>query len=102
MKESWLMVAMTALVLATVGPAQAAGDAAAGMAKAKSCAGCHGADGKGKKDNPALVGMAEDKFIQAMQDFKSGKRGDKAMIGTAKRLSDADIANLAAYYASLK
>ncbi len=101
MKASWLMVA-TAAALAIAGPTQAAGDAAAGMAKAKSCAGCHGADGKGKKDNPALVGIPEGEFIQAMQEYKSGKRNHKAMIGFAKRLSDEDVANLAAYYASLK
>ena len=64
MKLSFLMVAMTALVFAVSGPAQA-GDAAAGMKKAKSCAACHGAKGEGKKDNPALAGMAEDAFMQA-------------------------------------
>ncbi len=102
MKASFVMVAMTALVFAAAGPAQAAGDADAGKAKAKSCAGCHGANGEGKKDNPPLAGMAEDKFVQAMQDYKSGKLEHKAMVRAAKKLSDEDFANMAAYYASLK
>jgi len=102
MKASLLMVAMTALVFAAAAPTQAAGDADAGKAKAKSCAGCHGANGEGKKDNPPLAGMAEDKFVQAMQDYKSGKLENKAMVRAAKKLSDEDFADLAAYYATLK
>ena len=102
MKASLLTIAVTALVFAAAGPAQAAGDADAGKAKAKACAACHGANGEGKKDNPALAGMAESKFIQAMEDYASGKRDNKTMARSAKKLSDEDIANLAAYYASLK
>ena len=102
MKTSFLMVAMTALVFAASGPAQAGGDADAGKAKAKACAGCHGANGEGKKKNPPVAGMAEDAFIQAMQDYKSGKREHKAMVRAAKKLSDEDFANMAAYYAGLK
>lgn len=102
MKAIWLLAAMTALIFATAGPVQAAGDIAAGKAKAKSCAACHGADGKGKRNNPPLAGTPESDFIQAMQDFKSGKRESKAMGRSARKLSDGDVANLAAYYASLK
>jgi len=101
MKTRWLVIAATALALGIAGSANAAGDAAAGKAKAKSCAGCHGADGKGKKDNPSLVKLSEAKFAQAMQDYKSGKRKHKTMNALSKKLSGGDIANLAAYYASL-
>jgi cytochrome c553 len=101
MKASFLMVAMTALVFAASGPAQA-GDADAGKAKAKACAGCHGANGEGKKKNPPLAGMEESAFIQAMADYKSGAKENKTMKRTAKKLSDEDVANLAAYYHSLK
>ena len=101
MKARWLVIAATALALGVAGSANAAGDAAAGKAKAKSCAGCHGADGKGKKKNPPVVGMSEAKFATAMQDYKSGKRKHKMMNTLSKKLSGGDIANLAAYYASL-
>ena len=102
MKTNLLLVAMAALVFAASGPAQADGDADAGKVKAKSCAGCHGANGEGKKKNPPIAGMPESEFIQAMQDYKSGKREHKAMARAAKKLSDEDFANMAAYYAALK
>lgn len=102
MKTSMLTIAAAALVFGMSGAAMAAGDVAAGKAKAKACAGCHGANGEGKKKNPPLAGMSEADFTKAMQDYKSGARDNKTMVRTSKKLSDADIANLAAYYASLK
>jgi len=102
MKTGLIMAAMAAFMLVASGAAQAGGDAAAGMALAKKCAGCHGKNGEGKKDNPPLAGMEESAFIQDMADYKSGKKEHKAMMGAAKKLSDEDFANLAAYYASLK
>lgn len=94
-----------AIMLAALGLATGAAwgaDAAAGKAKAGSCAGCHGANGEGKGPNPAIAGMPEDKFVQAMKDYKSGKRANAPMKSITTNLSDADCANLAAYYASLK
>ncbi|HUH93567.1 MAG TPA: c-type cytochrome [Casimicrobiaceae bacterium] len=82
--------------------AQAAGDAQAGKAKAGACAGCHGANGEGKGSFPALAGKSEPALEQAMHDYKSGKRSNAMMKGFVDKLSDQDIANLAAYYASLK
>jgi len=97
-----LMIAAAALVFGMSGSAMAAGDVEAGKAKSKACAGCHGANGEGKKKNPPLAGMATADFTKAMQDYSSGARDNKTMARTAKKLSDADVANLAAYYASLK
>lgn len=82
--------------------AQAGGDASAGKAKAGSCAGCHGANGEGGGPNPPLAGMKEAQFVTAMKDYKSGKRANPVMKNFATPLSDQDIANMAAYYASLK
>jgi cytochrome c553 len=84
------------------GTAQAAGDAAAGKAKAASCAMCHGANGEGNQMGPKLAGEDPAKFIQAMNDYKSGKRDNAMMKMQANPLSADDIANMAAYYASLK
>ena len=102
MNGKWLGVAAAILAFGIVNTASAGGDVAAGKAKAKSCAACHGADGMGKKDNPPLAGMAADKFTQAMADYKSGKKDHKMMVKLAKKTSDEDVANMAAYYASLK
>jgi cytochrome c553 len=76
-----------------------AGDASAGKAKSENCAQCHGEDGK---EDPAIAGMEEAKFIQAMKEYQSGERKHKKMTKAATGLSDADLADLAAHYASLK
>jgi cytochrome c553 len=101
MKSTLLTVGFIAL-LGIVGPAQAAGDAQAGKAKAGACAGCHGANGEGMAPNPALAGTKEDVFVQSLKDYKSGKRSHAIMKTFASPLSDQDMANLGAYYASLK
>ena len=97
-----LLVAGLCGLFGIVGAAQAAGDAQAGKAKAGACAGCHGANGEGKKPYPALTGKHEGEIVQALQDYKSGKRANPIMKSFATPLSDQDMANLAAYYASLK
>jgi cytochrome c553 len=88
--------------LAAVGAAQAAGDAAAGKAKSATCAGCHGDKGQGMAPFPALAGKPEAEQVKAMQEFKSGARANPIMSGMVAGLSDQDIADLAAYFASLK
>jgi cytochrome c553 len=96
---------LTALIIGSIGvagTAQAAGDAAAGKAKAGSCAMCHGPNGAGTAMAAKLAGMDPAKFIQAMGDYKSGTRNNAMMKNAATQLSADDTANLAAYYASLK
>jgi cytochrome c553 len=100
MNRTLLIVGVIALF--GIGNAQAAGDVQAGKAKAGMCAGCHGANGEGVAPNPALAGKKEDQLIQAMKDYKSGKRDNAVMKAFASQLSDQDVANLAAYYASLR
>jgi cytochrome c553 len=100
MKElSAILVAM----FMVAGVAQAAGDAAAGKAKAAMCVGCHGA--AGISNNPVWPNLAGQKgpyIVKQLKAFKSGSRKDPLMDSTSKGLSDADIENLAAYYSSLK
>jgi cytochrome c553 len=84
------------------GTAQAAGDAAAGKAAVTSCNMCHGANGEGTKMGPKVSGMSEVAFIQVMNDYKSGKRDSPMMKSQTSQLSAADIANMAAWYATLK
>ena len=89
-------------IAAIAAGAHAAGDAAAGKAKASSCAMCHGPTGEGTSMAPKLAGMNQTAFVQAMNDYKSGKKDNAMMKSQAASLSAADIANLAAYYATLK
>ena len=81
--------------------AAAAGDAAAGKLLAKNCAGCHGETGVGA--NPAWPNVAGQKptyLANTLKAFRAGLRKDPMMAGVVRGLSDADIANLAAYYAA--
>ena len=84
-----------------IGAAQAA-DAQAGKAKAAACGGCHGPNGEGVAPNPALAGKTEAQLVQAMKDYKSGARNNAVMKAMVGSFTDADMANVAAYYASLK
>src|SRR3954447_3576905 len=97
-----LAVIFIATSFGIAGAAQAAGDAAAGKAKAAMCVSCHGEKGEGVAPNPALTGKSEAEQIKALKDFKSGARANPIMSGMAATLSDQDMENLAAYYASFK
>ncbi|KHT45295.1 c-type cytochrome [Vibrio sinaloensis] len=89
-----------------VGQAMAAGDVAAGQAKAAVCAACHGADGIAVIPGyPNLKGQNEQYLVSSINAYKNKERNGglaAVMQAQASMLSDADIANLAAYYASLK
>jgi cytochrome c553 len=51
---------------------------------------------------PKLAGKPAAQLDQAMQDYKAGKKDNAMMKSAAASLSADDMANLAAYYASLK
>ena len=79
-----------------------AGDARAGKAKAAVCAACHGPQGIAIAPNfPNLAGQSATYLYVQLAMFKHGQRSDPVMSGQAAALSDADMRNLAAYFASL-
>ncbi|MGZ0786351.1 cytochrome c4 [Pseudomonas sp. TKO26] len=91
------------LTLGITGVAHAAGDAAAGQAKAAVCGACHGPDGNSMAPNfPKLAGQGEKYLDKQLHDIKSGKRQVLEMTGLLTNLSDQDLADLAAYFASQK
>jgi cytochrome c553 len=95
-----ILIAGGALVLA---PAYAA-DVAAGQAKAEEvCADCHGDDGTGDDESPDIAKLSEKEFVKAMEEYQKGVRTKSPkMARAAKKLSAEEVANLAAYYQSLK
>lgn len=94
-----MAVALTALMASSA----FAGDIAAGKSKTGMCAACHGAMGiSAVPMYPNLAGQKEAYIAKQLKDFKSGNRKDPVMAPMAMGLSDADIENVAAYYASLK
>ena len=91
-----------AILPAAVNPAAAA-DAAAGKTKAAKCTVCHGLDGLAKSpDAPNLAGDSANYIRKQLGAYRSGERKDPQMSIMAKGLSDEDIADLAAWYSSLK
>ena len=98
------MIAALACLLPSL--SMAAGDAAAGKAKAGVCAACHGPAGVSFVPMyPNLAGQKEVYLVNALKAYKGGQRtGGMAsvMAPQAKALSDEDINNVAAYFAGLK
>ncbi|HLR12945.1 MAG TPA: c-type cytochrome [Burkholderiaceae bacterium] len=66
-----------------------------------SCASCHGDLGEGAGNTPRLAGLNEGYMIKQLQDFSSGSRIHESMEYVARALQQQDIAEVAAYYASL-
>lgn len=84
-------------------PSLAAGDPKAGRKKALECQTCHGLDGVSKlPEAPNLSGQVETYLVKALNDYKSGARTNEMMSLVAPTLSDGDIADLAAWYASIE
>jgi cytochrome c553 len=80
-----------------------AGNAANGKQKAAACAACHGTDGNKTLDGtyPRLAGQYADYLDKSLREYRSGKRKNAVMAGQSAALTDQEIADLAAYYASL-
>ena len=99
-----ILTLLSAVALATAANVSiAGGNAAAGKAKTATCAGCHGQKGISMVPMyPNLAGQKEAYLVKQIKNFKEGVRKDPTMNAMTKPLSDEDINNIAAYYASLK
>lgn len=72
-----------------------------GTISSQVCAACHTADGsRGSPANPILQGQHAEYLVKQLTEFKAGKRKNAIMNGMAAPLSDEDIRNVAAFYAS--
>lgn len=98
-----LILVVMFILLSTVGVVQAGGDPARGLELSADCADCHGADGKGDEDVPAIAGLDKVKHIDLLKGYKSGEISDEdeMMLDYVTELNDQDMADLAAYYATL-
>ena len=75
-------------------PAQAAGDE-----KSQICAACHGADGNSPTPAfPRIAGQHPDYLLQALFDYKAGKRKNPIMAAQVEALSKQDMSDLAAWF----
>lgn len=98
---AWL--AGTAVGLASPGLFAQEGSVEAGQQKSTTCAACHGADGNAvaSPDWPSLAGQHASYIVRQLQAFKDGQRPNElGMQGLAAALSDEDMRDIAAYFAS--
>jgi cytochrome c553 len=103
MKHQFLAVVTALTLAASANVACAAGDAAAGKAKSATCAGCHGVKGiSATPMYPNLAGQKAAYIAKQLKAFKDGTRAEPTMKAMTATLSDEDMANIGAYYESLK
>jgi cytochrome c553 len=99
-KQFLSIPALLATGLLLTGTAHA-GNPELGRAKSAQCVACHGEDGRGiAPEFPVLAGQYADYLVHALKQYRSGERENALMAPWAANLSDADIKDLAAYYAS--
>ncbi len=97
-----------ALIASTVAApsAMAAGDVENGRLQAQTCMGCHGAPGMRNAYPgyrvPKLGGQHVDYIVNALQAYKNKLRSHPTMQAQAADMSDEDMADVAAYFSSLK
>ena len=89
--------------VATMASAQTAGDPVKGKARSWVCSGCHGVPGTKTAfpdlySVPKLGGQHADYIVSALRAYKKGERSNNTMRAQASALSEADMADLGAYY----
>jgi cytochrome c553 len=93
--------ALTLAVLGWSGTALAAGNAEAGQAKSATCMACHGMDGNSPNPEwPSIAGQHASYVVKQLRQFKAMERQNPLMTPMAMILSDQDMEDLAAFYAT--
>lgn len=105
MKRYWKLIScFTFVFFATTATAQ--GNIEAGKAKTQTCVACHGPDGNSTVPNwPKIAGQYENYLEKQLKEFRLGEKGPRyeaSMYAMVAALSDQDIADLSAFYASQK
>ena len=98
-----LFVAVMFFLLLLAGSAHADGEPTRGAELAEECANCHGDDGQGDEDFPGIAGQDAAILVIFLKAFKSGERTseDDVMQEYTADLTDQDMVDVAAYFASL-
>jgi cytochrome c553 len=98
-----LCVALATVLLPPGAASQDAALAAAGKAKAQACAVCHGPLGiSTMPDAPSLAGQPAIYLAAQLRAYRGGDRKHEVMAVIAKPLTNDDIAQLAAWYSSIR
>ena len=99
------MTLYVSVLMSLAVPVQAAGDPVVGRTKTSRCAGCHGIPGwrtayPSVYSVPTLGGQHGEYILAALKGYQSGERSHPSMDGIVGSLSEQDMEDLAAYYAS--
>ena len=96
------LIAVVSGAFIACGSAAGAADIAAGKEKAELCVGCHGEGGVSQMENIPSLAAQLDQFVQwQLVFFRAGTRKNEQMQPIVEQLTNEDIRNLGAYYASL-
>lgn len=102
MNNRILTAALIGLFALSSSQVLAGGNPQRGLEKAQVCASCHGRNGDEplQNDYPVLAGQHADYLAHALRSYRDGSRQNAIMAGFAVNLSDQDIEDLAAWFAS--
>ena len=93
----WLTIVIAVFASAAI----AGGDPARGKEKSTTCVACHGENGMSIAPTfPNIAGQYEDYLYHSLLGYKNGDRKNAIMAGQVAALTDQDMQDLAAYYAS--
>lgn len=102
MMRGFSLIAIAALCALSATQAHASGDADRGKTKVATCVACHGQDGNAVDPQyPRLAGQYADYLAMALHEYKDGRRNNAIMKGFAATLSDEDIEDVSAYFATM-
>jgi sulfide dehydrogenase cytochrome subunit len=102
MKARWTLAALA--IVATLPVAAQNQDALYVKSLAATCANCHGTDGRSAAGStvPPLAGMSRDHLVTQLKAFKAGTRPATIMHQLSKGYTDAQIEQIATYFAQRK
>ena len=94
-------IALAATMVLWCTAAQAGGDPVEGAKVAERCVACHGPDGNSPSPIfPRLAGQYADYLLKTLEDYRSGERDNAVMKAFAMQMSDQEMEDVSAFYAS--
>lgn len=98
-----IMTSATLFLVLLAGSVHAAGDVEKGESLAYDCINCHGMEGEGNFETPAIAGLDEEYIVERLRGFCAGVKSMDGMMNTyTEDRSDQELQDLAAYWASME
>lgn len=95
------MASVVVFLMLLAGNLHAAGDLERGESLAYDCINCHGMNGEGNFETPAIAGLDEEYILERLRNFCAGAKSLDGMMNTyTEDRTDQELQDLAAYWAS--